>query len=121
MNLLNKFRLNGSGHFSGVVRHLSAIGNFKTHLSQELEGIKEAGLYRNERIILSRQDSYIRVQNSKLKVLNFCANNYLGLSNNPEIVEAVRKSLESRGFGLASGRIICGTQVTKKSFPFAYW
>ena len=110
-NLLNKFCLSGSGQFSAKVRHFSAIGNFKTHLSQELEGIKEAGTYKKERVILSRQDSYIRVQNSNERILNFCANNYLGLSGNAEIIEAAQKALDTHGSGLSSVRFICGTQV----------
>ena len=77
-------------------------------LQKELESIKEAGLFKNERIINSPQDAEITL-NTGQKVLNFCANNYLGLSNNPKLIEAARKGLDTHGYGMSSVRFICGT------------
>lgn len=82
-------------------------GKMKEHLCQTLAEIKEAGLYKNERLIESPQQAAIQVGGKE--VLNFCANNYLGLSNNPRLIEAAKKSLDSRGFGMSSVRFICGT------------
>ena len=79
----------------------------KEHLCQTLAEIKEAGLYKNERLIESPQQAEIQVAGKK--VLNFCANNYLGLSNHPRLIEAAKKALDSRGFGMSSVRFICGT------------
>ncbi len=82
--------------------------NYKNHLSSLLDGIKEAGLYKNERIIISPQGAEIEL-NTGQKVLNFCANNYLGLSNNSELVRAAKNSLDDHGYGMSSVRFICGT------------
>ncbi len=82
-------------------------GKMKDHLSQTLAEIKEAGLYKNERLIESPQQAAIQVAGKE--VLNFCANNYLGLSNHPRLIEAAKKALDSRGFGMSSVRFICGT------------
>ncbi|MEO6812301.1 MAG: glycine C-acetyltransferase, partial [Ginsengibacter sp.] len=82
--------------------------NFATRLGKELEEIKNAGLYKNERIITSDQGAEIEVGGKK--VLNFCANNYLGLSANPKVIEAAKKEIDDRGYGLSSVRFICGTQ-----------
>lgn len=82
-------------------------GKMKEHLCQTLAEIKEAGLYKNERLIESPQQAEIQVAGKK--VLNFCANNYLGLSNHPRLIEAAKKALDSRGFGMSSVRFICGT------------
>ena len=79
----------------------------KEHLCQTLAEIKEAGLYKNERLIESPQQAEIQVAGKE--VLNFCANNYLGLSNHPRLIEAAKKALDSRGFGMSSVRFICGT------------
>ena len=79
----------------------------KEHLSQTLAEIKKAGLYKNERLIESPQQAEIQVAGKE--VLNFCANNYLGLSNHPRLIEAAKKALDSRGFGMSSVRFICGT------------
>jgi glycine C-acetyltransferase len=79
------------------------------HLQLELKNIEEAGLYKKERIIISPQKAEITV-NSGQEVLNFCANNYLGLSDHPQLIEAVKKSLDERGYGMSSVRFICGTQ-----------
>ena len=84
-------------------------GKIKTHLQQELQSIKDAGLYKTERIITSSQDAEIQVTGGQ-KVLNFCANNYLGLSNHPEIIEAAAGAMKTHGFGMSSVRFICGTQ-----------
>jgi len=83
-------------------------GDIKSYLTKELADIKEAGLYKNERIIVSPQGAKIEL-NSGQKVLNFCANNYLGLSNHPELVAAAKQGLDSHGFGMSSVRFICGT------------
>lgn len=82
--------------------------NYKDHLSSLLDEIKEAGLYKNERIIVSPQGAVIEL-NTGQKVLNFCANNYLGLSNNPSLIEAAKASLDDHGYGMSSVRFICGT------------
>ncbi len=85
----------------------------KNHLQNEINEIKNAGLYKNERIIVSPQGADIKI-NTGQEVLNFCANNYLGLSNNPELVEAAKYALETRGYGMSSVRFICGTQDLHK-------
>ena len=82
-------------------------GKMKEHLCQTLAEIKDAGLYKNERLIESPQQAEIQVAGKE--VLNFCANNYLGLSNHPRLIEAAKKALDSRGFGMSSVRFICGT------------
>ena len=84
-------------------------GKIQLHLQEELNNIKEAGLYKNERIIVSPQRAEIKV-NSGQNVLNFCANNYLGLSNHPRLISAAKKALDERGYGMSSVRFICGTQ-----------
>ena len=86
---------------------------FKLHLQTELTTIEQAGLYKNERIIVSPQGAVIRVADGK-EVLNFCANNYLGLSNNPSLIEAAKKGLDTHGYGVSSVRFICGTQDIHK-------
>jgi glycine C-acetyltransferase len=88
-------------------------GKFKDHLNKEISNIKEAGLYKNERVIASPQGASIEVVGGK-KVLNFCANNYLGLSSHPEVIKAAKNSYEQWGFGLSSVRFICGTQKVHK-------
>ena len=84
-------------------------GKIKEHLSTELDNIREAGLFKSERIITSSQDAEIGLESGQ-RVLNFCANNYLGLSNHPELVQAAKDALDSHGFGMSSVRFICGTQ-----------
>ncbi|MDD2385360.1 MAG: glycine C-acetyltransferase [Bacteroidales bacterium] len=81
---------------------------FKEFLTKEISDIKEAGLYKSERIIVSPQGAEIEVSTGK-KVLNFCANNYLGLSNSPQLIEAAKKALDTHGYGMSSVRFICGT------------
>ena len=86
---------------------------FKDHLEKELISIKEAGLYKEERIITTPQG--IEIETTKgLKVLNFCANNYLGLSSHPRVIEAAKRTLDDHGFGMSSVRFICGTQDIHK-------
>ncbi len=81
----------------------------KKHLQTELKAIEEAGLYKNERIIITPQRAEIKVQSGQ-QVLNFCANNYLGLSDHPELIHAAKDALDKRGYGMSSVRFICGTQ-----------
>lgn len=87
--------------------------NFQEYLSKELSAISEAGLYKNERIIVSPQGAEIEVNTGK-KVLNFCANNYLGLSNNKQLIDAAKKALDTHGYGMSSVRFICGTSDIHK-------
>lgn len=84
-------------------------GKFKDFLTQELNSIEEAGLYKRERTITSPQQAEITVKD-KGKVLNFCANNYLGLSDHPRLIEAAKRAMDERGFGMSSVRFICGKQ-----------
>jgi glycine C-acetyltransferase len=88
-------------------------GKIKEHLTAELEHIREAGLFKSERIITSSQEAEIELDSGQ-KVLNFCANNYLGLSNHPQLVQAAKDALDSHGFGMSSVRFICGTQDLHK-------
>jgi glycine C-acetyltransferase len=90
----------------------------KEALSAELDAIREAGLYKNERIIVSDQAANIRVDTGA-EVLNFCANNYLGLSNNSDLIEAAKAAMDQYGFGLSSVRFICGTQDQHKRLESA--
>lgn len=83
-------------------------GKVKQHLQKELREIKEDGLYKNERIIVSPQGAEIKLESGQ-EVLNFCANNYLGLSNHPELVRAAKEALDTHGYGMSSVRFICGT------------
>jgi glycine C-acetyltransferase len=87
-------------------------GKMKDYLSQELQALKDQKLYKNERIIESEQGAEIIVRGQK--VLNFCANNYLGLSSHPDLIKAAHEAIDSRGFGLSSVRFICGTQDIHK-------
>ncbi len=90
----------------------------KLHLETELDNIQQAGLYKNERIITSPQGAVICVADGK-EVLNFCANNYLGLSNNALLIEAAKKGLDTHGYGVSSVRFICGTQDIHKQLEAA--
>jgi len=83
------------------------------HLQSELAAIREAGLYKNERIIVTPQKAEIKVKSGQ-EVLNFCANNYLGLSDNKQLIEAAKNALDERGYGMSSVRFICGTQDLHK-------
>ena len=91
---------------------------FQKHLQGILEEIKEAGLYKNERVIITPQSSAIQVAGGK-DVINFCANNYLGLADNPELIQAAKDRMDARGYGMASVRFICGTQDTHKQLEQA--
>ncbi|QJR81036.1 glycine C-acetyltransferase [Alteromonas pelagimontana] len=86
---------------------------FIAHLQQQIAGVKEEGLYKSERVITTQQQADIAVGNGE-HVINFCANNYLGLANHPDLVEAAKNGLDSHGFGMASVRFICGTQDIHK-------
>ncbi len=88
-------------------------GKLQDHLQSELKSIEEAGLFKRERIITTPQQAVIKTTEGK-EVLNFCANNYLGLSDHPKVVEAAHKTLDSHGFGMSSVRFICGTQDIHK-------
>jgi glycine C-acetyltransferase len=88
-------------------------GKIQQHLQQELKEIKEAGLFKSERIITTSQDAVIKISTGE-EVINFCANNYLGLSNNKEVIKAAKDTLDSHGFGMSSVRFICGTQDIHK-------
>ena len=88
-------------------------GKFQKHLQQELKSIQDAGLYKNERIIASPQGAEITLADGS-KALNFCANNYLGLADNPRLIEAAKKAMDTRGYGMSSVRFICGCQDLHK-------
>ena len=88
-------------------------GKIKAHLESELSSIEEAGLFKKERIITSTQEAVIKISTGE-EVVNFCANNYLGLSNDPRVVQAAKDALDSHGFGMSSVRFICGTQDIHK-------
>lgn len=87
---------------------------YKSFITKEIESIKEAGLYKKERVITSPQAAEITIQGGK-KVYNFCANNYLGLSSHPTVIQAAKEAIDSHGFGLSSVRFICGTQDIHKT------
>lgn len=88
--------------------------DFQAYLQKEIAGIREAGLYKNERIIASPQGGEITLQDGT-KVLNFCANNYLGLANNPQLIAAAKEAMDTHGYGMASVRFICGCSDLHKS------
>lgn len=90
------------------------FGKVQQHLQQELASIEEAGLFKKERIIASKQDASIQLDSGQ-EVINFCANNYLGLSSHPKVVEAAKDALDSHGYGMSSVRFICGTQDIHKT------
>ena len=93
-------------------------GKFQQHLQNELAAIEEAGLYKHERNICSAQGAEITLQDGS-KALNFCANNYLGLADNPRLIEAAKKAMDARGYGMSSVRFICGTQDLHKELEKA--
>lgn len=93
-------------------------GTIKKHLTNELEEIRGKGLYKDERILTSPQSSRVTVRDGR-EVLNMCANNYLGLSSNPEVMGAAREALDKWGYGLSSVRFICGTQTIHKDLEAA--
>ena len=92
-------------------------GNFKEFLEQQLQEIKDAGLYKTERVICSPQRAEIEVAGKEC--LNFCANNYLGLSDNPRLIEAAKRAMDERGYGMSSVRFICGCQDIHKQLEKA--
>nr|XP_002130203.1 2-amino-3-ketobutyrate coenzyme A ligase, mitochondrial-like [Ciona intestinalis] len=91
-----------------------ALNSLRNQLDVELEAIREAGLWKTERVITTKQGSNIGVENTEGKILNFCANNYLGLSSNPKVIQAGIEALDEFGAGLSSVRFICGTQTIHK-------
>ena len=94
------------------------FGKMKQYLQTELKGIEEAGLYKNERVIATPQSAAIKLADGS-DVLNFCANNYLGLSDHPRLIEAAKKAMDARGYGMSSVRFICGTQDLHKELEAA--
>ena len=92
--------------------------NFVNHLREETAALKTAGLYKQERVITSPQNSHIKIAGGK-KFLNFCANNYLGLADHPALMKAAADSFEKHGFGMASVRFICGTQTIHRDLEHA--
>jgi len=88
-------------------------GSIKEHLQKEIQAIKDNGLYKEERIITSAQGAEITLSTGET-VLNFCANNYLGLSSHPEVIQAAKDTMDTHGFGMSSVRFICGTQDIHK-------
>ena len=89
-------------------------GSIKNYLQKEIDDIKEAGLYKSERVITSSQDAVIQISTGE-EVINFCSNNYLGLSNHPEVIQAAKDTMDTHGFGMSSVRFICGTQDIHKA------
>lgn len=92
---------------------------FKSHLTKELQDIKDAGLYKQERIITTPQKAGIKVAGTEGEVLNFCANNYLGLSDNKALIDAAKRAMDTHGYGMSSVRFICGTQDLHKELERA--
>ena len=92
---------------------MTAYDRYKSQLTQELEQIKKSGLYKSEKAIVSSQSSAISTNLGEM--INFCANNYLGLADNKEIINTVKNGIDDYGFGMASVRFICGTQNIHKS------
>lgn len=88
-------------------------GSIKQHLQKELQAIKNEGLFKKERIITTAQDAVIKISTGE-EVINFCANNYLGLSSHPEVIQAAKDAMDTHGFGMSSVRFICGTQDIHK-------
>ena len=88
-------------------------GKIKAHLEKEIQEIKDSGLYKKERIITSPQDAVIKISTGE-EVINFCANNYLGLSSHPDVIQAAKDAMDTHGFGMSSVRFICGTQDIHK-------
>ena len=95
-------------------KQIAMYGKMKEYLGQTLAEIKEAGLYKEERLIESAQQAAITVKGKE--VLNFCANNYLGLSNHPRLIKASQEMMNNRGYGMSSVRFICGTQIYTKNW-----
>src|SRR5258708_21077748 len=94
------------------------LDGFQNGLEEQLQSIRTQGLFKTERLLSTPERAHIRTADGK-EVLNFCANNYLGLADHPEVIEAARKALDKWGFGLASVRFICGTQEIHKELEAA--
>src|SRR5437762_7445566 len=94
------------------------FGQFREHLAAQLDGIRAAGLFKNERLIGTPQGTRIRLADGR-EVLNLCANNYLGLAQHPAVKQAAHDALDAWGYGLASVRFICGTQSIHKQLEAA--
>src|SRR6218665_400769 len=92
---------------------MATADDFYAHLQAELQGIREAGLYKSERIITTTQGAVVRTTDGR-EVINLCANNYLGLSSHPQVIDAAHEALRTHGYGLSSVRFICGTQDIPK-------
>ncbi|XP_018798538.1 PREDICTED: 2-amino-3-ketobutyrate coenzyme A ligase, mitochondrial-like [Bactrocera latifrons] len=103
-----------NAHTSASAAARPALSQFRDILSKQITGIKDAGTYKMERIITSSQSTEITVEGTQKRILNFCANNYLGLANNPEVVNYSKELLDKYGAGLSSVRFICGTQTIHK-------
>ncbi len=101
------------GHLKSPLYLRPMYGAFQQHLQAELKTIEDNGLYKKERIIVTPQDAVIRLQDNT-EVINFCANNYLGLSSHPRVVNAAKRAIDTHGFGMSSVRFICGTQDIHK-------
>ena len=93
-------------------------GKFQKYLQDELQAIQDAGLFKKERDIASAQSAQIRLEDGS-EALNFCANNYLGLADNPRLIQAAKKAMDARGYGMSSVRFICGTQDIHKQLEKA--
>ena len=109
---LGNRRTHKPSHYICPLNRVDMNENFVKRIAKEVEEIKTSGLYKTERIISSPQDAEITVNNET--VLNFCANNYLGLSSHPKVIEAAHKAIDLHGYGMSSVRFICGTQDTHK-------
>ena len=108
-------RIKKIGLLNDICKKINAMyATLENRLIEELQGIKDAGLYKNERIITSEQGASIAISTGE-RVLNFCANNYLGLSSHPKVIEAAKKALDTHGYGMSSVRFICGTQDIHKN------
>ncbi len=96
-----------------TINHIKMYGDYKEHLQMQLDAIRSSGLYKNERIIVTPQGGSIKVSDGS-EVINFCANNYLGLSSHPDVIQASKDALDTHGYGMSSVRFICGTQDIHK-------
>ena len=96
-----------------TTNHIKMYGDYKEHLQMQLDAIRSSGLYKNERIIVTPQGGSIKVSDGS-EVINFCANNYLGLSSHPDVIQASKDALDTHGYGMSSVRFICGTQDIHK-------
>src|SRR5215467_11542403 len=111
--LIFSSRIAFAGRDIRVICSSSMVSEFENQVAQTLEEIKSQGLFKTERVITSPQDAHIAITGGK-RVINMCANNYLGLADHPALIAAAKEALETRGFGMASVRFICGTQDIHK-------